>query len=289
MIRILTSDFKNYVKKDGVKITQPMSNENGLVDQLKSTLKGKKKVVYVSSDINSTPDSVESYARIFFDSMKMVGITFEEYYILDGTKVNKAKEYIENADLVFLCGGDTYNQHLFFEKVNLKLLLSTYSGIVMGQSAGAINMAEHCFNSPEELEKSEPIFFEGLGLTNINIEPHFVYNVSGFNENEKYQRNAVVEESYNRPIYGQCNGSHIFIDEDNTATIYGETYLITNGNIEKICENNQKSCDYISWNKTKVGEEWNPEEKAEFEKTNTTKKKTSKTKGTTKKTTSKKK
>lgn len=172
--------------------------------------------------------------------MKMVGITFEEYYILDGTKVNKAKEYIENADLVFLCGGDTYNQHLFFEKINLKLLLSTYSGIVMGQSAGSINMAEYCFNSPEELEKSEPIFFEGLGLTNINIEPHFVYNVSGFNENEKYQRNAVVKESYNRPIYGQCNGSHIFIDGDNTATIYGETYLITNGNIEKICENHQK-------------------------------------------------
>ena len=97
MIRILTSDFKNYEKKDGIKITCPMSNENGLVDQLKNALKRNKKVVFVSSDINSTPDSVESYARIFFDSMKMVGITFEEYCILDGTKVNKAKEYIENA------------------------------------------------------------------------------------------------------------------------------------------------------------------------------------------------
>ena len=220
MIRILTSDFKNYVKKGGVKITQPMSNENGLVDQLKSALKGKKKVVYVSSDINSTPDSVESYARIFFDSMKMVGITFEKYYILDGTKVNKAKEYIKNADLVFLCGGDTYNQHLLFEKMDLKLLLSTYTGIVMGQSAGAINMAEHCFNSPEELEESEPIFFEGLGLTSINIEPHFVYDVSNFNENEKYQRKAIVDESYNRAIYGQCDGSLVFIGDDNIATIF---------------------------------------------------------------------
>ena len=54
-----------------------------------------------------------------------------------------------------------------------------------------------------------------------------------------------------------------------------------------ICENNPKSCDYISWNQPKVGEEWNPEEKAEFEKTNTTKKKTRKTKKTTKKTTAK--
>lgn len=240
MIRILTSDLKNYEKKDGIKITRPMSNENGLVDQLKNALKRNKKVVFVSSDINSTPDSVESYARIFFDSMKMVGITFEEYCILDGTKVNKSKEYIENADLVFLCGGDTYNQHLLFEKINLKLLLSTYSGVVMGQSAGAINMAEHCFNSPEELEESEPVFFEGLGLTNINIEPHFVYDTSRFNENEKYQRKVIIDESYNRPIYGQCNGSHVFIDENNIATIYGETYLIINGNIEKICENNQK-------------------------------------------------
>lgn len=240
MIRILTSDFKNYEKKDGIKITHPMSNENGIVDQLKESLKANKKVVFVSSDLNSTPDSVESYARIFFDSMKMVDILFEQYCILDGTKVSKATEYIENADLVFLCGGDTYNQHLFFEKIGLKELLSTYSGIVMGQSAGAINMAEHCFNSPEELEESEPIFFDGLGLTNINIEPHFVYGVSNFNENEKYQRNSIINESYNRIIYGQCNGSHIFIDENDIATVYGETYVIMNGSVKKICDDNQK-------------------------------------------------
>ena len=53
-----------------------------------------------------------------------------------------------------------------------------------------------------------------------------------------------------------------------------------------ICENNPKSCDYISWNKPKKGEEWNPEEKAEFEKE--PKKKPTKRK-TTKKATKKKK
>ena len=35
IIGILTSDFKNYEKKGGVKITHPMSNENGIVDKLK--------------------------------------------------------------------------------------------------------------------------------------------------------------------------------------------------------------------------------------------------------------
>ena len=55
--------------------------------------------------------------------MKMVGITFDEYYVLDGTKVDKAREYIENANLVFLCGGDTYNQHLLFEKMDLIIII----------------------------------------------------------------------------------------------------------------------------------------------------------------------
>ena len=67
-----------------------------------------------------------------------------------------------------------------------------------------------------------------------------MYDTSKFDENQIYQREVIIKESFNRPIYGQCNGSHVFIDEDNTATIYGETYLVTNGNIEKICDNNQK-------------------------------------------------
>ena len=55
-----------------------------------------------------------------------------------------------------------------------------------------------------------------------------------------------------------------------------------------ICENNPGSCDYISWNKPKEGEKWNPEEAEEVKKETTkTTKKTTKT--ATKKTTRKKK
>ena len=47
-----------------------------------------------------------------------------------------------------------------------------------------------------------------------------------------------------------------------------------------ICENNPESCDYISWNKPKPGEKWNPQEaeevKKETRKTNTRKKKSTK-------------
>jgi len=56
-----------------------------------------------------------------------------------------------------------------------------------------------------------------------------------------------------------------------------------------ICENNPESCDYISWNKPKPGEKWNPEEAEEVKKETskkTTKKRT--TKNRTKKATTKK-
>ena len=45
-----------------------------------------------------------------------------------------------------------------------------------------------------------------------------------------------------------------------------------------VCENNPESCQYISWNKPKVGEKWEPkEDKPDTEKKKTTKRKTKKT------------
>ena len=43
-----------------------------------------------------------------------------------------------------------------------------------------------------------------------------------------------------------------------------------------ICENNPKTCDYISWNKPKPGEVWNPEDEKETKKKTTTKKRKTK-------------
>ena len=55
-----------------------------------------------------------------------------------------------------------------------------------------------------------------------------------------------------------------------------------------MCENNPKSCDYISWNKPKPGEEWNPEETNDIKKETTKTKKKKTTKKTSKKRNTKK-
>lgn len=52
-----------------------------------------------------------------------------------------------------------------------------------------------------------------------------------------------------------------------------------------ICENNPQTCDYISWNKPKPGEKWNPEEAEEIKKETNKKTKPKSTKAKTKTTT----
>ncbi len=58
-----------------------------------------------------------------------------------------------------------------------------------------------------------------------------------------------------------------------------------------ICENNPESCNYISWNKPKVGEKWEPKEKDEVldKEAKPRAKKTTKKKGTKSKKSTKKK
>lgn len=236
MIKILMSDFKHYHKLNGEKIANELDNSNGIVDQIKNSLNGNKAILFIAS----SPDDKEKinlYTKLLFEGLKLSGISFNEYLVLDSSTVDKTKEYIDKANMIFLSGGDTYIQNEFFKRIGLRERLEKFNGLIIGQSAGAINMADDAFNSPEEMEESEPVFFKGLGLTNINIEPHFVLDDSNFDEFEKYQRNAIILESNTRNIYGQCNGSHILIDNDDNATIYGETYLISNGQISLICEN----------------------------------------------------
>lgn len=234
MIKFLTSNLNHYHKENGNKIANEVDNTNGLVDQIKQYLKATSSILFISADSKDT-EKVIQYSNLLFVALKLSVISFNEYNILYEDTKNKAKELVNKADFIFLSGGDTYIQNCFFNEINLKELLKNFDGIVIGQSAGSINMATNVFNSPEEKEESEPIYFEGLGLTELNIEPHFNLDSTNFNEYENYQRDYILKESEKRTIYALCDTSHILIINDE-KNIYGESYIIKNGIINKICD-----------------------------------------------------
>ncbi len=239
MIKILMSDFKHYHKVNGEKIANAIDNTNGIVDHIKEYLMDTNAILFIASSPEDK-EKISLYSKLLFEALKLSDISFNEYLVLDNSTIDDAEEYINKANMIFLSGGDTFEQNEFFNRINLKEKLLNYKGLIVGQSAGAINMAEDVFNSPEEMEESEPIFYKGLGLTNINVEPHFVLDSSEFDESEKYQRDIILNESNNRNIYGQCNGSHILIDSEGQVLICGETYLISNNEIVSICSNGEK-------------------------------------------------
>ena len=96
-------------------------------------------------------------------------------------------------------------------------------------------MAESVYNSPEEGILSEPVYFEGLGLSEINIEPHFILDTTEFDDMQMYQRKHLLEESKNICV---VRWAHILALGE-SAIICGEAFLINDGIITKICDDKQ--------------------------------------------------
>ena len=94
------------------------------------------------------------------------------------------------------------------------------------------------------------------------------------------------------PGYPECKNVKPFVEKiDVPCPICGGVVQVRKtkrGKNYYICENNPKSCNYISWNKPKPGEKWEPEENKEPVK-KTRKKTSTKKKTTTKKKVTKKK
>lgn len=229
-----TSNTKHYHKVNEKRLPNKIDNTNGIVDQLKQRIDENDVILFIAASPDDR-EKVDRYTSLIFKGFQLSGITFSEYLILDGRTKDQAKEYINRSNVIFLSGGDTYIENEFFQQLHLKELLKNFDGIIIGQSAGSINMAEYTYNSPEEGEASEPIYFEGLGLSNLNIEPHFVLDTTGFDEMQMYQRKHLLEESKRRPIYALCDGSHIFEDDD-SIIVYGKAFLVKDGVIEQICD-----------------------------------------------------
>lgn len=236
MICYLVSNLKNYEKIDGVKYPKEIDNTNGIVDQLKDDITDSKGLLMIASD----PADIEKtnyYLDLMKKSLLKSNISFDSYESLTNETKDRTQILIDNASFIVLGGGHTYTQKKFFDEIKLDKLLKNFNGVILGISAGTVNMAKDVFNSPECYEDlNDEQIYTGLGFTNINAEPHFVLDDSSFEEGEVIQRNSVLKESFNRRIIGLPDVSHI-----RNNTLYGLGYEIKDGNIKQICESGKST------------------------------------------------
>lgn len=229
----LTSSLGTNIKVDGVKIPKILDNSNNLIEQLKESLPHYNKIIYMASS-PSNYENNDTYSSVVYESFKLSGITFNEYVLVDYRYEGNLEEEIKDASLMLLSGGDTKEEMEFFEEINLKNKLKKYEGVLLGQSAGSMNMAKKVICPPEDVNQiGENYIFDGLDIININIEPHFILNIDTSLEESVLLRKELLKISDKHTLYALTDGSHI-VFSDGKYTLYGDAYIIRNRNIKKI-------------------------------------------------------
>lgn len=239
MDTIILTSYLDFYEKDeqGNKVAHNFGNDNGILDCLKSNIKNYDNFVFVANGMDG--EKADAYFKLACDSFEMT-LPFKNYEFLCPSTKDRAKDLIKNADFIFLCGGHLPTQNKFFNDINLKELLKNTNALIVGGSAGSMNCADVVYCPPEleeeVLDNNFNRYLKGLGLTNINIMPHFEEYKQMTICGKRYIDDIVVPDSKKIDIIGLNNGSYIVI-KNGTSTIYGESYLIRNEQITQINEN----------------------------------------------------
>ena len=223
----LTSDVGCIKKINGVRTVSPIDNSNGIVDQIKSLLSKEEAFVYFCSD-PACFEKTDMYAAFMFEGFKLSGFNFKKYVIIDDRFNGDLGSIVRDADIIFLAGGDTKTQMDFFNRIGLRDILKKYDGIIIGQSAGSMNLARLVVCPPES-EFVSTYTWDGLGIVDINIEPHF--SIDDFSKDEFYS-NKLKEISETYPLYAYGDGTHIYYDGN--YSIYGEVYYLFDSKLDRV-------------------------------------------------------
>ena len=219
------------------RVAKQFGNQNGILSNLKYYIRNYDHFLFVSSGTTDT-ESTDAYARVTFESFSMT-LPFAHYDILDIRTQDKAADLIAKADFIFLCGGHLPTQNAFFNKIGLRGQLKRTNAVIFGGSAGSMNCADKVYCPPEiEGESLDPHFQKelcGLGLTNLNILPHYDSLRDSFLDGKRYIEDIIIPDSFCRDIYAINDGTYFLIAGGETR-VFGECHLIKNGIVKKINE-----------------------------------------------------
>lgn len=233
----LTSSTGRCYKENGKYIACELDAKNGFIRLLKDCWPKDCRLLILSAD--PCNDAVnDSLLSIIPQSFVHSGLPVAGAGIVDGRNADSIGMSLKEADVIVLSGGHVPTQNSFFHKIGLRELLSGYQGILIGISAGTMNCAELVYAQPElDGEAVDPgyhRYLKGLGLTSLNILPHFQYIREQKLDGLRILEDLSLPDSYVHPIYGLPDGSFLLL-ENETATLYGEAWLLNRGEISVIC------------------------------------------------------
>lgn len=112
--------------------------DNGFLDRLQRAAKPGSHVLFVSADPDDAGFS-DYCASSMFASLTGSGVELDSYESLDRRTQNKAAALIAYADFIIIGGGHVPTQNKFLAELNLRSILKSFDGVIMGISAGSID------------------------------------------------------------------------------------------------------------------------------------------------------
>lgn len=234
----LTSQIGATIHQAGKRTAGKIDNTYGFLTLLKNCLPASRQMLYISS----TPEDDEKVSDWFqntIDSLKKEGIEFSRNILLNGRNSSAAEELVYQSDVIFLSGGHLPTQNQFFQQISLRNILLTFDGTIIAQSAGSMNCAETVYVCPELPGESVDPRFErfrpGLGLTNINIIPHYNHNRNLILDGKRFYEDIIYPDTFKLPIHLLSDGSFIHI-HNGKSMFFGEIYIFHCGKFKRISD-----------------------------------------------------
>ncbi len=237
---MLTSSLGGASKVNGVRVPSVLIQRNGLLDKLRAIWTPNAKVLIICAD----PDDFKKNDEVcscLEKSFPMSGLSISGIDKCDSRNISAVDE-LESVDVLILAGGHVPTQNRFMKQLRLRERLQNYHGIVVAWSAGSMNCAGTVYAGPElEGEAIDPSYerwLPGLGLTDINIFPHFQSLKDDWLDGMRLIEDITYADSVGHEILALNDGSYILI-EDGKATLYGEAYRIRDRRQWKICNDGE--------------------------------------------------
>jgi len=126
-------------------------------------------------------EGLQAHLSFFTEQLAEAGIIFKENIILSSAMSHKEQfDYIKNASLIYFMGGYPFAQKEFIVRNKLEDALRSYQGVVLGVSAGAMNMSKYIIMVTDGPNNNETKVEEGLGLVNFSVFPHCAFSGDNF-------------------------------------------------------------------------------------------------------------
>lgn len=223
---------------DKSRLVKGFDTKNKLVENLKMRWKENARCLLIASAPAEAAftDMMRDHMK---DAMQISGLSVSEFDAWDDRTQDFSANVLRSYDVVFLGGGHVPTQNAFFQRIHLRETMKMFKGLVVGISAGTMNSADVVYAQPElEGESVDPEyqrFLSGLGLTRINVLPHYQMIKDAVLDGQRVFEDITYADSMGRCFYALVDGSYI-ISCGGIEIIYGEAYRISDGKIEKICE-----------------------------------------------------